>query len=293
MDYETRSFNKWSARTNPGTITNVGMAWSSATIALNEHFLGYMTTAEKDAVLAQLAQQSNKGQIRDLLLANPNTQQYNLSLSGSNGRMSNMLSFLFEDNQSNFKETGYQKYLLNFRTTANIARWLDFNFGGMMHYNKAENSGVTLGDIQGLSPYEMLKNPDGTLTNIQQYYTPIITRLVPTARFPYSDWTYNPVQEIANRDLRSTQLNARIMGGLTLKLIKGLTLDSKFQYEIFNTFNRNLYNDRTFYVRNTVNVATSTEPDDRRADAEPAQRRYPDAEQEQGAGIQPPQLHQL
>ncbi|UYQ95678.1 SusC/RagA family TonB-linked outer membrane protein [Chitinophaga horti] len=257
VDYETRSFNKWSARTNPGTISNAGMAWSSATIALNEAYLGYMTAAEKDAVLAKLSTQSNKGQIRDLLLATPATQQYNLSLSGSNGRMSNMLSFLFEDNQSNFKETGYQKYLLNFRTTANITRWLDFNFGGMMHYNKAENSGLSLGDIQGLSPYEMLKNPDGSLTNIHQYYTPILTRLVPTARFPYSDWSYNPVQEIANRDLRTTQLNGRIMGGLTLKLVKGLTLDSKFQYELFNTFNRGLYNDRTFYVRNLVNTATS------------------------------------
>lgn len=257
VDYETRSFNKWSARTNPGAIQNAGMAWSSATIALNEAFLGYMTTAEKDAILSQLATQDNRQQIKDLLLASPATQQYNLSLSGSTGRMSNMLSLLFENNQSNFKETGYQKYLLNFRSNSSITKWLDLSIGGMMHYNKAKNNGVNLGDIQGLSPYEMLKNPDGSLTNIQQYYTPILTRLVPMNKFPYADWTYNPLQEIANRDITSTQLNARILGGLTVKVLKGLTLDSKVQYELFNTFNRGLYNENTFYVRNTVNTATT------------------------------------
>ncbi|WP_295125285.1 SusC/RagA family TonB-linked outer membrane protein [uncultured Chitinophaga sp.] len=257
VDYETRTFNKWSARTNPGTISNAGMAWSSATVALNEAYLGYITAAEKDAILAQLSTQDNRKQIRDNLLAAPNTQQYNLSLSGSTGRMSNMLSFMFEDNQSNFKETGYQKYLLNFRSVSNITKWLDFSLGGMLHYNKAENNGVTLGDIQGLSPYEMLKNPDGSLTNIHQYYMPILNRLVPTARFPYADWTYNPLQEIANRDITATQLNARVLGGLTLKLLKGLTLDSKVQYEIFNTNNRGYYNENTFYVRNTVNTATT------------------------------------
>ncbi len=257
VDYETRSFNKWSARTNPGSVQNASMAWSSATVALSEHYLGFMTEAERDAALAQLGRQSNKQQIRDLLLDNPATQQYNLSLSGSTGRMTNMVSLLFEKNKSNFKNTGYEKYLLNFRTTANITKWLDLSLGGMMNYHKADSSGMTLADIQGLSPYDMLQNPDGSLTNIQQYYMPILQRSVPTNKFPYSDWTYNPVSEMENRKMTRTQLNARVMAGLTVKLMKGLSLDSKFQYEFFNNFIRNLNNENTFAVRRRVNEAAS------------------------------------
>ncbi|GEP96360.1 SusC/RagA family TonB-linked outer membrane protein [Chitinophaga cymbidii] len=258
VDYEQRAFNKWSARVNPGVLnTGYYFAWSEATIALSEEYLGYMTAAERQAVLDRLSRQSNKQQIRDLLLASPATQQYNLSLSGSTGRMTNMLSMLFENNQSNFKETGYQKYLLNFRSTANITKWLDLHVGGMVNYNKEKNNGVSLQDIQGISPYEMLKNEDGSLTNIHQYYYPIIDRFVPTELFPYSDWTYNPVQEIQNRDRTVTQLNARLQAGITLKLLKGLTFDSKLQYELFNSWDRQFNNENTYYVRNRVNTATT------------------------------------
>ncbi|WP_341837881.1 SusC/RagA family TonB-linked outer membrane protein [Chitinophaga pollutisoli] len=257
VDYEQRAFNKWSAMTNPGSVQDADLAWSSATVALNEHYLGYISETERDAILAQLSRQNNKQQIRDLLLDNPITQQYNLSLSGSTGRMTNMVSLLFENNQSNFKNTGYQKYLLNFRSVANITKWLDLSIGGMVHYNKQDSSGLKLADIQDISPYEMLQNPDGSLTNLQQYYMPILDRHIPTGRFPYADWSYNPVREINNRKLTRTHLNARFMGGLTLKLMKGLTLDSKFQYEIFNNNVRNYYNDQTFYVRQTVNQGAS------------------------------------
>jgi TonB-dependent starch-binding outer membrane protein SusC len=127
----------------------------------------------------------------------------------------------------------------------------------MFLYTKAENSGVGLSDIQNMSPYEMLKNPDGSLTNVQQYYWPIMQRFVPMSKFPYADWTYNPIQEVASRDLTTEQLNTRIQAGLTFKILRGLSIESKGQYELFNTFNRGLYNENTFFVRRSVNQATT------------------------------------
>ncbi len=257
IDYEKRAFNKWSAEINSGSVDQADLAWSPGLVALSEHYLGIISETKRDEILAQLSRQSNKGQIRDLLLDNPATQQYNLSLSGSTGRMTNMVSLLFENNNSNFRNTGYQKYLLNFRSMANLTKWLDLSIGGMVHYNKQDSSGIRLSDIQEFTPYEMLLNPDGSYANIAQYYMPILERSVPTGRFPYADWTYNPVQEINNRKRTRTQLNARFMAGLTFKLMKGLTFDSKFQYEIFNNFVRNLNNENTFAVRKRINEATS------------------------------------
>src|SRR5690606_39114665 len=105
--------------------------------------------------------------------------------------------------------TTNKRYMVNYRTTANVFKWLDFNLSGMFQYREADNNGVSLGDLQNISPYEMLKNPDGSLTNISQYYWPIMERYVPMQLFPYADWTYNPINEITNRDLTSTNLNTR------------------------------------------------------------------------------------
>jgi TonB-dependent starch-binding outer membrane protein SusC len=256
--YEKLAFNKWGAQVNSGDLTsNVGMQWSQATVAMSENYLGYLSNADRDAVLEKLKTQDNRSQISRNLLANPLDQQYNLTLYGGSQRMSNVLSLLFGKKQSNFKGTGGNNYLFNYRTGANVFKWLDFNATAMFQYNDAHNNGVTLDDIQGLSPYDMLLNADGSYTNISQYYWPILTRSVPMNKFPYADWTYNPIQEVANRDITSKQLNARVQAGLTFRIIKGLSFDSKIQYELFNTFNRGLYNDQTFYVRNTVNTAAS------------------------------------
>jgi len=258
VEYEKLTFNRWGAPVNSGDLmSDYGDQWSQATVALSENYLGHLSNADRDAVLEKLKTQDNRSQISKNLLANPLDQQYNLTLYGGSQRMSNVLSLLFGKRQSNFKGTNASNYMFNYRANANVFKWLDFNVNAMLQYNDMHNNGVTLEDIQGLSPYDMLKNTDGSLTNISQYYWPIMTRFVPMNKFPYPDWTYNPIQEIANRDITTKQLNARMQAGLTFRLMKGLSFDSKIQYELFNTFNRGLYNDQTFYVRNAVNTAAS------------------------------------
>ncbi|MBC9933024.1 SusC/RagA family TonB-linked outer membrane protein [Chitinophaga qingshengii] len=257
VEYEKKTFNRWGSLTNSGSVMDVQRQWSQASTALSENYLGKLSDADRDATLERLKTQDNRAQISRYLLANPVDQQYNLTLYGGSQRMGNVLSLMFGKNQSNFKGTDQQNYLLNYRTNANVFRWLDFNAGLMLAYKDARNNGVSLGDIQGLSPYDMLVNPDGSYTDINQYYRPILERLVPMNKFPYADWTYNPIPEINNRNITAQQLNMRVQGGLTFKLMKGLSVDSRVQYELFNTTNRGLYNDQTFYVRSTVNQAAS------------------------------------
>lgn len=261
IEYEKSAFNKWSATENSGSLeSNYDKVWSQGLIALSEHHLGYLSPADRDAELERLKTLDNRKQIEDLLLSTPVTQQYNLTLQGSGAKMNNLVSMLYERNQSNFKETGNDRYMLNYRTTASIFPWLDVHASTMLQYNDFKKNGVTLLDIKGLSPYDMLVNPDGSYTNIHQYYWPIMERSVPMDRFPYADWTYNPVQEISERDHHTKELNTRLMGGLTFKPLKGLTFDTKIQYEHFNTNNRYLYKENSFYVRKRVNEATAWDP---------------------------------
>lgn len=257
VEYEKMSFNKWSAQENSGALnSNYSKQWSQATVLLSEHFLGYLSESERDAGLERLKTISNKQQIRDLLLANPVSQQYNLSMQGSSGKMNNFLSLMYEKNQSNFQKSFDDKYLINFRNNIQLLDFLRLDVSAMLNISNQDNSGSSLSTITGLSPYDLLTNEDGSLTNIYQYYWPIMERDVPMELFPYADWTHNPIQEMNNRSVTSKQINTRLQGGLSFTPLKGLTYDIKGQYELFNTQNRSHYGEETFYVRSRVNTAT-------------------------------------
>ena len=93
----------------------------------------------------------------------------------------------------------------------------------------------TISAISDLSPYEHLTNRDGSYTHIvRDYYLPAMERLVGNG-FPYSDWFYNPLQEIRSRDRSTKDIKARFQAALTLKLWEGLNFSSSLQYEIFNS----------------------------------------------------------
>ncbi|QEC78517.1 SusC/RagA family TonB-linked outer membrane protein [Mucilaginibacter ginsenosidivorax] len=255
VDYERLSFNKWGAYPNSGSFYE-NYRTSEATVALNENRLGFLSNDQLSAKLAQLKTLDNRGQISDYLLSNPSTTQYDLTLSGGTNRMNNIVSILAEQNHTNFKGSDNRKYSVNYRTTANVFKWLDVYASTTLNYQKNNNNGIGLYYLKSLSPYEMLKNPDGSLTDIHQYYQPILDRTVPLSKFPYS-FSYNPIQEIANQSITENNLTARVQAGLTFKILPGLTFESKAQYENLSLVDKSYRNDQTFYVRNLVNTTSS------------------------------------
>ncbi|MBO9632333.1 MAG: TonB-dependent receptor plug domain-containing protein, partial [Chitinophagaceae bacterium] len=259
IDYEKRAFNKWGSIQNNGNLQlDYAKAYSQGLTALNEQFLGHITAQERDNILSALSLNDNRDQIRNQILAAPITQQYNLTISSATARSNNFLSLLFTDNQSRFKETKDKNYMLNYRTSSKVFRFLDFRISGMAQYQEMNNSGLNIGDIKSLSPYDMLLDPNGNYTNvINSYYQPIIDKLVPVYKFPYADWSYNPIVEMNNRNITDKNLNLRLQAGLTAKLLKGLSYDAGFQFEYYNTDSRSHYREGSFYVRNLVNT-TST-----------------------------------
>ena len=252
---------------------NAQTTYSQVTAALNENRLGYLSDADMEATLEKLSRQNNKEQIKKYLLQIPVTQQYNVNISGANERMNNMLSLMYERERDGFKENHKDKLMVNYRTNVNLFKWLDFNFSGMVQYNKVKYSGINAtslpryagdffsiayGSIQGLQPYDMLVDEDGNRTKLSGgFYPQMLDRNVPTENFPYSDWSYNPITEIENRDLGYKELNARIQGGLTVHLLEGLDFDTKIQYEMYNTFYTDIYNENTFTVRRLINTTSS------------------------------------
>jgi TonB-linked outer membrane protein, SusC/RagA family len=260
IEFEKYAFGKWGERKigDSPTSSNFYDYRTAAVTVMNECRLGKITTAERDAELDRLKSLDNKDQIRKYILQRPISQQYNLSISSSTARMSNNLSLLYNTSRPAFKGNYSNDYMLNYRANASLAKWVDLEVGTMLQYRENQTGGYNSGDITSLAPYEMLVNPDGSYTNIgKSYYTPLIDRYVPKNSFPYSNWGYNPIEEMNNRSIIAKNLNTRIQAGLTFKLWDGLNYSSKIQYELFNTWNKDIEGEKTFSVRSRVNTTSS------------------------------------
>ncbi|MBS2213565.1 SusC/RagA family TonB-linked outer membrane protein [Carboxylicivirga mesophila] len=237
------------------TLSNVDTPYSLGYITLNDYRLGRISESEMNARLNQLSQLNNKDQIKDHLLQNPFTQQYNLSVSGASERMSNVLTLMYEGDKDYFKENDGEKFMVNYRNQIKVTKWLDFDFGAMIQLSNRTNNGVSLSDIRRLAPYDMLKNEDGSLTDMNHlhYYQPVVNELLDKEAFPYADWSYNPIDEIQHRNLTNRRLNVRLQGGLGVKILPGLKLDSKFMYEQFTSSNKRYYAEESFTMRSLIN----------------------------------------
>ncbi|MBI9057195.1 MAG: SusC/RagA family TonB-linked outer membrane protein [Labilibaculum sp.] len=208
--------------------------------------------------IARLASLDNRKQIEDYLLQTPITQQHNINISGGSEAIQHRMSVMYEEAKDYFKENKNNKFMVNYKTNAKITKWMDFDFSGMIQSGTRTTNGIDLAEINKLAPYDMLVNADGSLNDLNhlKYLKPVVDNL-PQEIFPYSDFSYNPITEIKNRERTSKDFNARLQAGLTLKLMEGLKFNSKVQYESYTKRDRALYNENTFFVRDLIN-RTST-----------------------------------
>ena len=263
VEFEKMQFGKWgNSLVAMNLKKNVYQYRSQATTLYNEFQLGNISEAEMNEKLVLLQGLDNRQQMRDLLFRSPVSQQYNVSLSGASEKMTNNLSLMYEHDRRASIKNQSENLMVNYRNNIALFKWMDINLSTMLQYKKANTSGISISELRDLAPYDMLVNPDGSYTDVNtSYFRPLIERSVPKDQFPYSDWSYNPITEMNNRDLTNAQLNTRLNAGITLKPLEGLSLESKIQYEIFKHDFRRLYNDKTWFVRKAVNEAASWDTD--------------------------------
>ena len=263
IDYEKRGYSTegffGSSYWLPNTDSYQDWSMHSlAVTAINEYHMGYLSESEMNAELSRLSKLDNTDQIKKYMLNNPFTQQYNVTISGSTERSNNMLSLMYEGQDKYLKGNSHNKYNVGYRTSVKLFKWLDFNFSGNYSMTDSQNDAPSYSSIADLSRYQMLVNEDGSLVrDWANYYGPNMLRHIPMESFPYSDWTQNLIEDREGRDYSTKRTAVRAQGGLTAKIIKGLNIESKFQYERIDSYTRNIDDESTWTVRSTINQAAS------------------------------------
>lgn len=276
IEYEKLAFNRWGANMPADGFSEMA-SFSPTLTAMNGHRLGYISEKEMNEILEKYSHYDNSEQIKKYLLQNPLTQQYNLNISNSSNRSNQNLSLLYEKSAYYMKGKDDWKGQVNYHSNTHLTKWMDFNFSGTFLYKETANNNLNifrsaplsaltpsissdsspLSDVISLAPYEMLIDEAGNRTNLTNgWYFPNLNRYFVTANFPY-DFTYNPITELESRDFKTTNMNVVFQGGLTFKPMKGLTFDSKFQYELNNEWRKNIYTDKSYAVRSAINQSCS------------------------------------
>lgn len=252
--YEKLGFtNEWFFNPYAGSFSEIGKSLTLAQELLFANKNGTLATDVMNRKLDSLSNINNREQIKDLLMQRAVLNQYNLSLSGGSDRSRTHASLLYETNKTAFIKSGYNRYMLNFNNQFRPSNSITLMVGATLQYRKQETSGATVGEIQSLSPYETLLNPDGSYSVNLKTYNREQMALLPLAKFPYQDWTFNLLREVNGRKLTNEDLNARLQAGLNIKIFKGLTLDARLQYERQRREYENYYSEETFEARNLVN----------------------------------------
>lgn len=236
------------------TLSNFyGGALSQAQELYFKHKYFGLSESAMNAGLDELRNRSNRQQLKDYLMQTALLQQYNVNLQGGSEKLSNYLSLMYEKNDERTIKRGYNRFMLNYNNEYKFNKYITATVGATLQKRSQDQTGVTLQEFTELSPYDMIKNADGSYAYQPYIYDNLMIDQVDTSSFPYSDFSYNMLREVENRKYKTTTSNYRVQLGLNFKIIKGLNYDIKYQYER-NEYTTTQYdNEETFFVRDRVN----------------------------------------
>ncbi|MBO9728988.1 MAG: SusC/RagA family TonB-linked outer membrane protein [Chitinophaga sp.] len=207
-----------------------------------------------------------------LFTRNTLTQQYQVNVSGGSENMQYYLSAGYDKNANYMVGNDYERFTLNTNNTVRVTKKLELSIAGQLSQGNTTNPF----DVNSGSPFDMISG-SRSATNVSAQIPSPYTRLVDdkgnALKIP---WMYNdafkqngynqgllnmdyyPLTEyqMMNRHIKSMAVNVRL--GANYEIAKGLNLDLKYNLEKNTGSDRDLADQRRFWVRDNVNLFSET-----------------------------------
>ncbi|MCW2263165.1 MULTISPECIES: SusC/RagA family TonB-linked outer membrane protein [Sphingobacterium] len=224
---------------------------------------GTISVAERDVALARLSAIDNSNQIRDNLLQNATSQQYNLSLSGGTSKNTYYVSSNYSKDIPVFrgnKGTSYS-FVSNltsslFNDNVKMLTGLSYNHGNSIS-NQATVNAIG-GTNQGLRPYELLKDEYGN--NISRnilYRDEVMQDFLSKG---YLDWSYSPMNELSVTNYNGLSNNIRFNMDINTKLNSWMNFAVSGQLQRTLEETENIDELNSYSMRSLINTGTSIDP---------------------------------
>jgi len=176
-------------------------------------------------------------------------QQYALNLSGGTHNQQYFASVGYDHNINT--TNNYNRLTINASNTYSLLKNKLEITSGIWYSTSAIKNYAS--QYKFTNPYEQFADGSGNplpIARLRQGY-------IDTAGGgKLLDWTYYPLKEIEYADNKTTSFNYRLNTGIKYRILKGLDIDLKYQYQKFQTENRNFNSLQTFDTRDLINHYT-------------------------------------
>ncbi len=255
VDLQQEFFNRWHPSYNDGIRRS---AQTKAVEALYEHEQGRITQEQLDATLNRLRGNNLQDQLEDLFLRN--SVKHRQAFSAAGGTEAHQYSiFMNYTNTGDYApRTRNEEINVGLNDRVKVFKWLDAEIGAVTNIRNSKYLRQNPTDLYTAMPYEQLQNPDGSYAFYNYLKSPYeIQRLIDLG---LHDETYNPLEESYNSQLSYATNYIRLQGGFTAKIIRGLSLDVKYQTERGTIYQKGYYTANSWYVKNMINDAAQIGP---------------------------------
>ncbi|WP_423736618.1 SusC/RagA family TonB-linked outer membrane protein [Chitinophaga caseinilytica] len=255
VDFQREMFGYWS---NDYSNIDERRFMNDVYRLLYEHKEGNISDAELDKALEPYRKNDRYQQVKDEFLRKASlTQQHNLSLSGGTDKHQYNLSVNYLKENPYEKIQSNDRFGYNLRNVFNLNKWARLDVGVLGSHTRAEYDNGFNGYSNlngGRASYFMLRNPDGSPAKWYGGKSQFeINRL---NGLGLMDETLYPMAEVHQQHLRDKSNYLNINVGLNLRLMKGLSLDVRYQSERTEGFRSQLYRPNSNYVKTMINDAT-------------------------------------
>jgi TonB-linked SusC/RagA family outer membrane protein len=262
--------NLTTSSTNPGAINPGLNAVSRAYLKLMS---GIMTETQYDEELTRLSSVDVFPQYSDLLLRNAIVQQYNISVNSGNENSRTYFSYTHNDNQSVEVGDEAKRDRISINSDFTLAKKIKFSLGTNMLLDRgnfnAEGLGIFTGNAstsagnqgvrQVLPRFELMIDETGNRTRLSRDIEPSSSEILEQKGF--LNWTYNPLDEVENKNITTNKFNIRLQSGLRWDILPEWGIEVKGQYEWERYIRSDLSNLQTYKARNLINSFTGVQTD--------------------------------
>lgn len=213
---------------------------------------GKITAAQRDAQLNQLRSQDLRSQLNQYIYQNAVNQQYSVDLNGADSKSAYNIGVGYDHNNGNLAATFDR---LNLKVDHQIKLTDRLTLNARANYTQGlTRSGKSDLSDDNLPLYSNIADENGNPINVMKEFRSSYTSTLGNGQllnwdyYPLTDYKYN----VSTTKLQEVLINAL----LSYKIVKGLNLDLRYQYQRQNSDTKSVQGLESYYTRRMINLYT-------------------------------------
>lgn len=218
--------------------------------------------ADLESRLLALGNQDVRNDIHRYFYQNSLTQQYHVNISGMQDKVNYMFSGGFDKKKMNMVDEDYNRVNLRTSNSFQLSENLRLD-AGMQYVQSQEGNGENLGltgkyGTGGFSPYTRLVDDYG---NAMPFYGNYRKSFIDShENTDFLDWTYRPYDELFLQRNTVKLRDILVNTGINYKLMKGLSVDLKYQFQNQFTNGQRATHEDSYLIRDRINTYIQVDP---------------------------------